>query len=155
MYNNSIRKNHCILFMKKYNQSILALLPSLLLILIYLPLTISSSFNEDRSSEIRTFILSIFLIFVIPIFYVTATAKILIQSNYLITKSKFNKQNIDISTINFIKVIKMPLFNKNKLQIQTGRYFRTDIYPRQEDMDELINDIIKINPNIIVEKLNK
>jgi len=141
--------------MKKYNQSILAHLPSILLILIYLPLTISSSFNEDRSIELRTFILLIFLIFVISIFYVTATAKILIQSNSLITKSKFNKQKIDISTINFIKVIKVPLFNKHKLQIQSGRYFRADIYPRHEDMDELINDIVKINPNIIVEKLNK
>ena len=44
----------------------------------------------------------------------------------------------------------MQLFKKYNVEIKTGRFNRTYLYPRQDDIDNFIKDIVDINPNIIV-----
>ena len=86
------------------------------------------------------------------IILVISKSRYLLKDRCIIIKAFADNSSIDIMTIESISIKKVQILKKYKLEIKTGRFNRTYLYPRQDDIDKFIKDIVDINPNIIVHK---
>jgi hypothetical protein len=137
--------------MKTYKQSILSHYSYIGLVFTLSSLSITV-FNP-RHFEVN--ILSLILIFSIIALYifVVIRSRYIFASNELLICSGFDKKKIDINRIEAISKTKVLFTNNYKLQLHPRRYNQIDLYPKQADIDNFINEIININPNIIVKEL--
>lgn len=133
--------------MKTYKQSILSQFTfiSLFFTLVSLLITLfTSRYFEVKILSLVTFI-SIFGLFI----YIVIRSRYIFAGNELLICSGFDKKKIDINRIEAISKTRILFTNKYKLQLHPRRYNQIDLYPKQADINNFLNEIININPNII------
>ena len=134
--------------MKTYNQSFLSHYYFISLFFTLFSLTITIFHNKHN--EIKILSLLTFVLIVGLFIYAVICSKYIFDGDILLICSGFDKQIINISRIEAISKRKILFTNKYKLLIHPRRYNQIDLYPRQSDLENFINDLKVINPNIII-----
>jgi hypothetical protein len=100
--------------------------------------------------EHKLFKLFWILLIIIKIVYINKYSYYIIKENYFITKP--STLDIDILKIKSIHKRKFFFFNKYYFDFKMSQFRWVSIYPLQSDIDAIINDIIEVNPNIIIKE---
>ena len=114
----------------------------------FMPLLISVSISEIFDHTY--FKLFWIVLIIIKLIYVNKYSYYIIRQNRFITKP--GPQEIDILKIKSIHKRKFFFFNKYYFDFKMSQFRWVSIYPLQSDIDTIINDIIEINPNIIIKE---
>jgi hypothetical protein len=127
--------------MKRYRKSILAAS-------FYIVTLLSLIIQEiiDTHSYIRIFFIIILIILLIYEYKF---------SFYFIKEQKFSipmGQKIDISQFKSIHKRKFFFFNKYYFDFKLSQFSWVSIFPLQSEINNLINDILEINPNVIIKE---
>jgi hypothetical protein len=100
--------------------------------------------------EHKLFKLFWILLIIIKIVYINKYSYYIIKENYFITKP--STLDIVILKIKSIHKRKFFFFNKYYFDFKMSQFRWVSIYPLQSDIDAIINDIIEVNPNIIIKE---
>lgn len=118
-------------------------------LIIYIGFMLQLSLNLFNGKYLYFKLITIILILLF-IILVISKSRYLLKDRCIIIKAFADSRSIDIMTIESISIKKVQILKKYKLEIKTGKFNRTYLYPRQDDIDNFIKDIVDINPNIIV-----
>ena len=75
-----------------------------------------------------------------------------LNDTYLIIKTGFDSTKIANTKIESIRKKKFLFLNKYYLELKSGRFNFNYLYPRQDDINNIINDILEFNPNVIIKE---
>jgi hypothetical protein len=90
------------------------------------------------------------LLIIIKIVYINKYSYYIIKENCFITRP--SGKDIEILKIKSIHKRKFYFINKYFCDFKLSQFDWISIYPLQSDIDTIINDLIQINPNIIVKE---
>jgi len=111
-------------------------------------LSLYLSMNNGRNLGTK-FIFLLIIFFVI--IYLITQSKIYIESNKLSMKiGRITEKSIDINKIQNISLVKVRFMKSPKLVVRFGEYEKYDFFPKENDIENFINDIQNINPNVSV-----
>lgn len=108
--------------------------------------SLSISLFNNRYIELKLIIL---LTIIVLCGYLVLKSKYIINGDVLYICSGFDNYKVDINRIEAISKTRVLFTNKYQLQLHPRRYNQIDLYPKQADFNNFLNEIIKINPNII------
>ena len=92
----------------------------------------------------------LFIIAIIALFiFVVIRSRFIFAGNELLICSGFDKNKFGINRIEPISKTRVHFTNKYKLQLHSRRYNQINLQPKQADINNFLNEIININPNII------
>ena len=112
-------------------------------------LQISLNLNYGRFLYLN---ISAIVIILTIIFFIVIKTKYKLNDTYLIIKTGFDSTKIANTKIESISNKKFLFLNKYYLELKSGRFNFNYLYPRQDDINNIINDILEINPNVIIKE---
>ena len=112
-------------------------------------LQISLNLNYGRFLYLN---ISAIVIILTIIFFIVIKTKYKLNDTYLIIKTGFDSTKIANTKIESIRKKKFLFLNKYYLELKSGRFNFNYLYPRQDDINNIINDILEINPNVIIKE---
>ena len=112
-------------------------------------LQISLNLNYGRFLYLN---ISAIIIILTIIFFIVIKTKYKLNDTYLIIKTGFDSTKIANTKIESIRKKKFLFLNKYYLELKSGRFNFNYLYPRQDDINNIINDILEINPNVIIKE---
>lgn len=136
--------------MNTYKQSILS--QYTFISLFFTLISLSISLFNGRHYEVKILSLLLIIAIIAYIIFVAIRSRYILEGNELLICSGFDKKKIDINRIEAISKTRVLFTNKYKLQLHPRRYNQIDLYPKQADINNFLNEIININPNIIVKE---
>ena len=133
--------------MKTYKQSILSQYN--FIGLFFTLFSTSITLFNGRHLEVKILSLLLIIAIIALIIFVAIRSRYILAGNELLICSGFDKKKNDINRIEAISKTRVLFTNKYKLQLHPRRYNQIDLYPKQADINNFLNEIININPNII------
>ena len=112
-------------------------------------LQISLNLNHGRFLYLK---ISAIIIILTIIFFIVIKTKYKLNDTYLIIKTGFDSTKIANTKIESIRKKKFLFLNKYYLELKSGRFNFNYLYPRQDDINNIINDILEFNPNVIIKE---